>query len=96
MLLKNSSPTSCATCHTTSGWSPATFDHAKTGFPLTGAHATVACAQCHVNNNYSSLPTDCYGCHKADFNGTNNPAHVAAGFPTNCAICHTSKPKAVN
>ena len=83
-------PTSCATCHTTSGWSPATFDHAKTGFPLTGAHATVACTQCHVNNNYSSLPTDCYGCHKADFNGTNNPAHVAAGFPTNCAICHTT------
>lgn len=83
-------PTTCATCHSTTGWSPAIFDHSKTGFPLTGAHVTIACAQCHTNNNYSSLPTDCYSCHKADFNGTNNPAHAAAGFPTNCTLCHTT------
>ena len=82
-------PTSCAMCHTTAAWSPSSFDHSKTGFPLAGAHMTTACGQCHVNSNYTSLPTDCYGCHKADFNGTNNPGHVAAGFPTNCSICHT-------
>ena len=28
----------CGTCHTTQGWLPATFDHALTKFPLTGAH----------------------------------------------------------
>jgi hypothetical protein len=83
-------PTNCAICHTTSAWRPSSFDHARTAFPLTGAHLTTACVQCHVNNNYASLPMDCYGCHKADFTGTNNPAHVAAAFPTNCAICHST------
>ncbi len=61
---------------------PSTFNHSTTSFPLTGAHITVACAQCHTNNNYTTLPTTCYGCHQADFNGTNNPPHVSAGFPT--------------
>lgn len=83
-------PTACATCHSTSGWSPASFDHLKTGFPLTGAHVAVACAQCHANNNYTSLSPDCYSCHKADFNGTNSPNHASAGFPTNCTVCHTT------
>ena len=31
----------------------ATFNHNTTSFPLTGAHTTVACAQCHTNNNYT-------------------------------------------
>ena len=74
-------PTTCATCHNTTSWTSATFNHNNTAFPLTGAHVTVACAQCHVNNNYTTLPTTCYGCHQADFTGTTNPAHVAAGFP---------------
>ena len=68
----------------------ATFNHNTTSFPLTGAHTTVACAACHVNNNYTTLPTDCYGCHTKDFTGTTNPAHVAAGFPTTCTLCHTT------
>ena len=83
-------PTNCSICHTTSAWSPSSFDHSRTAFPLTGAHLTTACGQCHLNNNYTSLPTDCYGCHKADFTGTKNPAHVSAGFPTNCTVCHTT------
>jgi hypothetical protein len=83
-------PTNCAICHTTSGWSPSSFDHSKTAFPLTGAHLTTACALCHTNNNYSSVPTDCYSCHKTDFANTNNPGHVAAAFPQNCLICHTT------
>jgi hypothetical protein len=83
-------PTNCALCHTTNGWSPASFDHSKTAFPLTGAHITTSCAQCHINNNYTTLPTDCYRCHKADFTGTTNPNHLTAGFPTNCLLCHTT------
>ncbi|HEX7727518.1 MAG TPA: hypothetical protein VF392_00670 [Terracidiphilus sp.] len=82
-------PTDCSLCHTTVAWSPATFNHA-TVFPLTGAHATVPCAQCHVNNNYTTLPTTCYGCHQTDWNGTTNPNHTAAGFPTTCETCHTT------
>ena len=83
-------PTTCAVCHNTTSWLNATFDHNKTAFPLTGAHTTVACALCHVNNNYTTLPTDCYGCHTKDFTGTTNPNHVSAGFPTTCAVCHNT------
>ncbi len=83
-------PTDCSQCHTTTAWSPSTFDHSTTKFPLTGAHITVPCTQCHTNNNYTTLPTDCYGCHQADFNGTNNPPHVSSGFPTDCTVCHNT------
>jgi len=84
-------PHDCAVCHSTVSWSPATFDHALYAhYPLTGGHATVACAQCHTNNNYTSTPTACYACHQADFTGTTNPNHVAGGFPTDCTLCHTT------
>ena len=83
-------PTDCQVCHTTTNWLGAVFDHNKTTFPLTGAHTTVACATCHVNNNYTTLPTDCYGCHTKDFNGTTNPNHAKSGFPTTCAVCHNT------
>jgi hypothetical protein len=83
-------PHDCGTCHSTSTWLSATFDHSTTSFPLTGAHLTVPCAQCHTNNNYLTLPTNCYGCHQADFTSTTNPAHVSAGFPTDCTLCHTT------
>src|ERR1700693_4843274 len=43
----------CSTCHNTITWTTATFDHSTTGFALTGAHVTTACALCHVNNNYT-------------------------------------------
>ena len=53
-------------------------------------HATLTCAQCHTNGNYTQYPVDCYSCHKADFTETTNPNHVASGFPTDCSICHTT------
>jgi hypothetical protein len=82
-------PTDCSLCHTTSGWSPSSFNHTSV-FPLTGAHATLGCAQCHTNNNYATLPTSCYGCHQPDFKGTTNPNHTAAAFPTTCETCHNT------
>ena len=83
-------PQQCEVCHNTTAWIPASFDHNKTKFPLTGAHKTVPCAQCHVNNNYVNVPTDCYSCHVKDYNGTTDPNHKAAGFPTTCQICHNT------
>jgi hypothetical protein len=83
-------PQQCQVCHTTTAWQPASFDHSKTIFPLTGAHVNVPCASCHVNNNYTTVPTDCYSCHKTDYNNTTNPNHAAAGFPTTCQTCHTT------
>jgi hypothetical protein len=83
-------PTTCATCHTTNpGWTPATFAIHNTYYPLTGAHITVTCNQCH-NGNYTTTPNTCYGCHQADYTATTNPPHASAQFPTNCESCHTT------
>ena len=37
----------CEDCHKPTNWQDAAFDHARSIFPLTGAHAQVTCAQCH-------------------------------------------------
>jgi hypothetical protein len=83
-------PTTCNTCHDTATWTNATFDHSSTGFTLTGAHTSLACASCHVNNNYSltGANTACVSCHQTDYNNTNTPNHRAASFPTTCTTCH--------
>ena len=55
------SPTTAPPATQRSNWLNAKFDHALyANYPLTGAHATVTCAQCHVNNNYVTTPTACY------------------------------------
>ncbi|MBK6765595.1 MAG: hypothetical protein IPG71_04475 [bacterium] len=76
-------------CHTTDNWE-ATFDHQTTSFPLTGAHVQTACIQCHASGIYDGLPTACVSCHQADYNGTADPDHEAAQFPTTCQTCHTT------
>ena len=39
----------CRRCHDAQAWTPARgFDHARTAYPLTGAHATLACTSCHT------------------------------------------------
>jgi len=84
-------PHDCGVCHSSIAWSPATFNHSTfTAFPLTGAHITVPCAQCHVNNNYNLTSTACATCHMTDFNGTTNPNHKTSGFPTDCSVCHST------
>jgi hypothetical protein len=81
----------CTVCHTTQRWSGATFNHnAATGFPLTGTHSSVECAQCHVGDKFTGTPTACAACHLTDYNGTSNPNHAAAGFPQNCTLCHNT------
>jgi hypothetical protein len=83
-------PRECQACHTTSAWRPATVDHNRTRFPLTGAHTRVDCARCHTGGRYTGTPTDCYACHQANYAGTTNPNHSSAGFPTQCAECHST------
>ncbi len=84
----------CQGCHTTTAWVPATFDHSKTSFPLTGAHVNVACNLCHINGQFANAPTACYGCHAKDYAGTANmagiPNHANAGFSQDCTQCHTT------
>ncbi len=76
----------CQACHNPNGWKLALFDHdTATRFPLTGAHAGVACHACHAEKNPATflLPQDCYSCHlDADI-------HRGA-FGRNCATCHST------
>jgi hypothetical protein len=81
-------PQDCSGCHTTTNWLGATFNHATTGFALVGLHGTQQCAACHVNNNYSLTSAACWGCHQTEYNGANNPPHLASGFPQDCTQCH--------
>jgi hypothetical protein len=82
--------TDCVQCHTTTSWT-APFDHnGRTQFPLTGAHRSASCAQCHGDGVYAGKSTLCVGCHQTDYTNTNSPGHQAAGFPTDCAACHTT------
>lgn len=82
--------TSCESCHTVNAWTPASFDHAATRFPLTGAHRSATCAACHSDGVYRGKPMACVACHQTDYNGTTNPNHTTARFPTTCESCHTT------
>ena len=76
----------CGGCHTPDGWDDATFDHAKTSFPLTGAHASIACDECHAGGQFTAVATTCVSCHA-------EPAFHKAAFgdqSTQCASCHTA------
>lgn len=77
----------CTSCHTTAGWTPSSFSHNATAFPLLGAHTTVACIACHATG-YTNTPTTCVSCHQSDYDGTTDPVHSAANFPNSCQTCH--------
>jgi hypothetical protein len=83
-------PKDCTVCHTTTQWKGAIFDHSKTKFALTGAHVATSCQSCHIGNKYTGTISTCEGCHTPDYQKTSNPNHVAAGFPKDCAVCHTT------
>jgi NMD protein affecting ribosome stability and mRNA decay len=87
-------PTTCELCHDTTAWTNSTFNHNNTAFPLTGSHQVPprVCTDCHVNSNYTTLPTTCIGCHQMDYNNTTNPGHAAQSqfFPTTCQNCHNT------
>ena len=60
----------CAACHHEQAWRPAPgFDHARSDFPLTGSHGTVACEACHRQEagtvRYTGLAHEtCENCHR--------------------------------
>jgi hypothetical protein len=63
----------CRNCHVVASFRPAPgFDHARTAFPLDGAHRGVACGRCHGMTKstsgarfvrYRGTPTACEACH---------------------------------
>ncbi len=71
--------TKCVACHTTEGWGDVKFVHERTGFPLTGRHAQVACGKCHVRDFKEPIARSCSGCHR----------DVHGGYSgTRCESCH--------
>ncbi len=84
-------PTNCDMCHSFNGWSPSTFNHNNTSFPLTGAHLQVQCSSCH-QSGFVGTPTACFACHESAYNNTTNPSHTALQLPTTCETCHTTNP----
>ncbi|MGE5324573.1 MAG: cytochrome C, partial [Actinomycetota bacterium] len=61
----------CESCHTVEGWIPSTFtiqDHARSAYPLQGAHAKVGCARCHIPagkaTRFKIKFAHCTDCHK--------------------------------
>ena len=81
-------PRDCENCHSTSSWEGAVINHDQF-FPLTGRHRNLDCEACH-SNGFAGTPTDCWSCHQADYNNADDPDHVAAGFPHECELCHTT------
>ncbi|TAL66439.1 MAG: hypothetical protein EPN88_08455 [Bacteroidetes bacterium] len=79
----------CATCHPVNSfqWTGAGFNH--NFFPLVLGHSILRCSDCHKTPAYSDAKPDCYFCHQADFNKTNNPNHASMAFSTTCTLCHT-------
>jgi hypothetical protein len=83
----------CETCHTSRTWTNQRemfAVHNRTRFPLLAAHRSVDCARCHAGGRYAGTPSDCYACHRSDYDRTNNPNHASAGFPTRCQDCHST------
>ena len=82
----------CTNCHDpfSTGWTAGEINH--NFFPLTQGHNIQDCQQCHLTDKYSDASPECISCHEDNFNNTNNPAHVAGGFPTDCTLCHTTEP----
>ncbi len=82
-------PTTCDSCHTTTNWLGATFNH--TYFPV--PHHASVCNDCHqVSTNYSSFT--CINCHTASAHQqvpTTNQHNGVSNFvygPTTCYNCH--------
>ena len=70
--------------------------HMRTSFPLTGAHSQISCVSCHqdqLGGAFTLLQTDCYDCHKQDFESTRlrSVDHIALSYPTDCMQCHSTQ-----
>jgi hypothetical protein len=83
----------CARCHTPSNWLVDNIPeiHEQNGFPLVGGHFSVSCVDCHkseTNLRWDRIGNDCVECHLDNYNNSTEPDHIAAGFSTDCVICH--------
>jgi hypothetical protein len=86
--------TACTGCHTTIAFTPSTFKHSSTPFPLTGAHLAQPCTACHNAATWAVQGTgnNCYGCHQNSTPGyaTAVPPHTPTNYPIAGCVCHNT------
>nr|MEE4266502.1 hypothetical protein [Candidatus Krumholzibacteria bacterium] len=82
--------TDCQRCHSaySATWGGGDFSH-PASFPLSGAHGGLECVACH-SDGFMGAIADCYACHDDDYLAADDPDHAGGGFPTTCAVCHTT------
>ena len=85
-----SSP-ACLECHP-NGTEEGSFNHNSSNFPLTGAHISTDCIDCH-SDGYTTTPSECFDCHTIDFNSSVNPNHLQLELSMECLDCHTTDPE---
>ena len=83
----------CQRCHSSNFWMVDKFPelHEESGFPLTGAHGSLSCVECHFaidKRRFDRIGNECISCHKNDYANTHNPNHQGAGFSQECISCH--------
>jgi hypothetical protein len=67
----------CQACHAPTGFAEAKgFNHQKTDYPLTGAHKSVACKECHPTLTDTKTPKDAF------------PAPVSMSFAKYSKVAH--------
>jgi hypothetical protein len=82
-------PQTCGGCHSKDAWTPATVTE-HPWFALDGQHLKTPCASCHTGNRkrFAGTPTECVGCHLADYQRSTFPGH--SQFPQTCHDCHNT------
>ena len=73
----------CAACHNPNSWDRWLFDHADTGFALTGGHEDLTCAECHRSGVGTAAAAQCVDCHRRD-------DEHRGGFGRRCERCHAT------
>ena len=92
----------CAFCHQISTWNDSVFNHMGIGFDLEAAHKEASCSDCHAvavegasskedHAAFTSVPTDCVGCHLDEYTATTDPNHVELSYPIDCLECHAQE-----
>ncbi|MEK7718457.1 MAG: hypothetical protein AAB347_02420, partial [Bacteroidota bacterium] len=87
-------PTNCEICHSTTAWTPSTYNHDAQYFPInSGKHSGVwtLCSECHnVSTNYAAFT--CILCHshsnKASVDSDHKSVKNYTYTATSCYTCH--------
>jgi len=78
----------CRACHREDSWRDVRFAHDRTGWPLAGRHADIACRDCHTPVGLSAASSAGPAVARQVAAPTSAVALVFAGVPRACVSCH--------